>query len=292
MQIDTFLARWRAAGGSERANYQLFIADLCDLLEVAKPDPAREDTRDNAYVFERRVTFRHGDGGSSAGFIDCYRRGAFVLEAKKVKAGAETRGFDDALLRARGQAEGYARALPADEGRPPFLLVVDVGNVIEVYAEFSRTGATYTPFPDPRNHRIRLADLADPALRARLKAIWNDPLSLDPTRRTARATREIAARLARVAQSLEGAYNAENVAGFLSRCLFSMFAEDVGLLPKRDGKGLFTDLLESLRQAPEQFVPLVGELWRPWTAANFPWPCAPSCPASTASCSRPPRCCP
>jgi len=26
MHIDTFLARWRGAGGSERANYQLFIA--------------------------------------------------------------------------------------------------------------------------------------------------------------------------------------------------------------------------------------------------------------------------
>jgi len=268
-RLAAFLARWQAAGGSERANYQLFIADLCDLLEVAKPDPARDDTRDNAYVFERRVTFRHGDGASSVGFIDCYRRGAFVLEAKKLKAGAETRGFDDALLRARGQAEGYARALPAEEGRPPFLLVVDVGNVIEVYAEFSRTGATYTPFPDPRNHRIRLADLADPGLRQRLKAIWDDPLSLDPTRRTARATREIAVRLARVAQSLEGAYNPESVAGFLSRCLFSMFAEDVGLLPKRDGKGLFTDLLESLRQAPEQFVPLVGELWRAMDTGEF-----------------------
>ena len=31
MQIDQFLSRWRHAGGSERANYQLFIADLRDL---------------------------------------------------------------------------------------------------------------------------------------------------------------------------------------------------------------------------------------------------------------------
>ena len=54
-----------------------------------------------------------------------------------------------ALLRARSQAESYARALPAAEGRPPFLLVV----VIEVYSEFSCSGATYTPFPDPRSHR-------------------------------------------------------------------------------------------------------------------------------------------
>ena len=98
MQIDTFLARWRNAGGSERANYQLFIADLCALLEVEPPQPASEDTRDNAYVFERRVVFHHGDGSTSNGFIDCYKRGSFIGEAKKIRAGSETRQFDDALL--------------------------------------------------------------------------------------------------------------------------------------------------------------------------------------------------
>ena len=34
-----------------------------------------------------------------------------MLEAKKIKLGAATKGFDDVLQRARGQAEGYARAL-------------------------------------------------------------------------------------------------------------------------------------------------------------------------------------
>jgi hypothetical protein len=122
-------------------------------------------------------------------------------------AGARS-GFDDALLRARGQAENYARALPADEGRPPFLVVVDVGNVIELYAEFSRSGATYVPFPDPRSHRIRLADLRDEAVRARLAAVWLDPLSLDPTRHAARVTREIAGHLAALAKLLEEAGHA------------------------------------------------------------------------------------
>ena len=269
MQIDTFLARWRAAGGSERANYQLFIADLCALLEVDPPQPANEDTRDNPYVFERRVIFHHGDGSTSNGFIDCYKRGSFIGEAKKIRAGSETRQFDDALLRARGQAENYARHLPADEGRPPFLVVLDVGNVIELYAEFTCTGGSYTPFPDPRSHRIRLDDLAKPEIRARLKAVWHDPHSLDPARRTARATREIAVRLARVAQSLEGKYQPERVAAFLSRCLFSMFAEDVGLLPKVDNEGAFTGLLKTLKNAPEQFVPLVAELWQAMDEGQF-----------------------
>ena len=80
---DKFITRWQSASGSERANYQLFVHELCTLLELPTPDPAREDTRDNAYVFERRVTFRHGDGTESPGFIDCYRRATFVLEAKR-----------------------------------------------------------------------------------------------------------------------------------------------------------------------------------------------------------------
>ncbi len=263
--VDKFITRWQSASGSERANYQLFVHELCTLLELPTPDPAREDTRDNAYVFERRITFRHGDGTESPGFIDCYRRATFVLEAKKVKQ-AGGRGFDDALLRARGQAEQYARALPAAEGRPPFLLVVDVGNVIELYAEFTRSGATYTPFPDPRSHRIQIADLRDEATRERLRAVWLDPLSLDPTRLSARVTRDVAERLAEVARVLEAAGHApEVVAGFLSRCLFSMFAEDVGLLPKR----AFVDLLESLKDSPAQFIPLVGEVWRAMDRGEF-----------------------
>ena len=84
--IDTFIVRWSAASGSERANYQLFIGELCHLLDVEAPQPASDDTAENAYCFERRVTFRHGDGAASNGFIDCYRRGAFVLKAKKFAA--------------------------------------------------------------------------------------------------------------------------------------------------------------------------------------------------------------
>ena len=187
--IDAFLARWSVNSGSDLANYQLFLTELIALLDLPRPEPASEDTRDNAYVFERRVQFAHGDGSTSLGRIDLYRRGHFVCEAKKVKAGAHTKGFDLALMRARSQAEEYARALPADEGRPPFLIVVDVGHTLDLYAEFSRSGATYTPFPDPSSHRIRLADLHRPEVIDRLRAIWLEPLSLDPSKVAARVTR-------------------------------------------------------------------------------------------------------
>ena len=46
--IEAFITRWSAATGSERANYQLFLTELCTLLGLPQPDPARVDTQDNA----------------------------------------------------------------------------------------------------------------------------------------------------------------------------------------------------------------------------------------------------
>ncbi|WP_205409729.1 class I SAM-dependent DNA methyltransferase [Pseudothauera hydrothermalis] len=268
--ISAFITRWQAASGSERANYQLFLTELTEALELPRPEPASDDTRDNAYVFERRVDIAHADGSVTRGFIDLYRRGAFVLEAKQTGLELDSGGWDRAMLRAHAQAESYARALPPEEGRPPFLVVVDVGRSLELYADFSRTGATYVPYPDPAHHRVRLADLADPAIQARLKLLWLDPLQLDPTRESARVTRAIADRLARLAKSLEAAgHDPQRVAHFLMRALFSMFAEDVGLLPQQDGVGAFTGLLQSVRDKPEAFVPALTLFWQAMNQGGF-----------------------
>ena len=61
-----------------------------------------------------------------------------------------TVGWDEAMLRARNQAEQYAKALPVADGWPPFLIVVDVGYSIELFADFSGAGKAYVPFPDSR----------------------------------------------------------------------------------------------------------------------------------------------
>ena len=119
--------------------------------------------------------------------------------------------------------------------------MIDVGQVIQLFAEFSRTGGNYIPFPDPRSHQIKLQDLRDEKIRHRLRQVWTDPMALDPSRANAQVTREVAKQLASVAKSLEAdGHPAHQVGAFLTRCLFSMFAEDVGLLPasdKGDGKG-------------------------------------------------------
>jgi hypothetical protein len=87
------------------------------------------------------------------------------------------------MLRARGQAEGYARDLPAEEGYPPFLIVCDVGFCLDLYADFSGTGKHYAQFPDRAGYRLYLSDLRDARVLERLRLIWLEPQALDPARR-------------------------------------------------------------------------------------------------------------
>src|SRR5206468_2655058 len=90
----TFLSRWQASAAAERANYALFLAELCDFLEVPRPNPTTGDHHRDTYVFEHPVTFRHPNGTTSNGRIDLYKRGCFVLEAKQGSTAPEPTLFD------------------------------------------------------------------------------------------------------------------------------------------------------------------------------------------------------
>ena len=226
--VGNFIAKWKESGAGERGNFQSFLNELCDLLGVGRPRPSRAVEGENAYVFEKAVRFDDGDGNVTTKFIDLYKRGCFVMEAKqgssaeeggvslfeldtaakgKHKRGTAVRGtaqWDVAMKKAKGQAAGYVHALPAEEGNPPFVVVVDVGHTFELYADFSRLGKTYSQFPDALNYRIALKDLSDEKVRRRLSTLFEDPLSLDPTRHSAKVTREIAEKLAAAREELRG----------------------------------------------------------------------------------------
>lgn len=163
------------------------------------------------------------------------------------------------MAKAYNQARGYIRDLPSSEGRPPFLIVCDVGYVIELYSEFTCTGGTYVRFPAPQNYRIHLEDLRDPDIRARLRTVWSDPLSLDPSQHAAEVTREVGDALARHATSLEAdKHDTAAIALFLQRVLFTLFAEDVGLLPEQS----FEKMLIQTKENPKGFPILVTTLWK------------------------------
>lgn len=296
MDVEHFIERWRAGpGGQERANYAMFLLELCDVLGVPRPDQAGTDRAANDYVFERVVTFAGIDGPEGHGRIDLYRRGRFVCECKQSRrADGDKRAerledqlaFDglpapdrggradarwDALMKAaRYQAARYARALPADHPPPPFLIVCDIGRCLELYADFTGTGRHYELFPDRKRYRVFLDDLRKPDIREMLRLVWEDPHALDPSREAAKVTREIAGRLAKVSRAIETAEglaamppaaraaHAERIALFLMRVIFSMFAEDVDLLPK----GSLSSLLERCQDTPGHLVRYLPELWQ------------------------------
>jgi hypothetical protein len=292
MDADDFIRRWSEAPISERAHYQTFIAQLCRLIGVPAPDDERAGDLD--YCFERPVKFLHEDGGSHPGYIDCYRRGAFVLEAKQSgKRGAggaldpqpqlalfggrgrrvsppPTHTLEALMRNAKRQAESYAKAL--DEW-PPFIIVVDVGRAIELWSDFGRQGKAYVPFPDRARYRIEMAQLRDEAVRDRLRRVWSDPMSLDPAARVAEVTTDIAARLAWLVRSIGGrvpagedgrpdsvakAARANQTALFVMQCIFAMFADSVGLI---EDKG-FRRFLESYRGHADQFHLGAGDFFR------------------------------
>lgn len=287
--IDAFIKRWTPSGGAEHANYAAFLLELCEVLGLPRYEATQPDEAKNSYVLEKTVYEQDDTGTAKARRIDLYKRGCFVLEAKQgVRAEAEaeekllpqrggrkkkghgtrgTAGWDTFMRRAREQAEAYARLLPPEEGRPPFVLVVDVGYVIEVYSEFTRTGGMYRPFPDAKHHRITLEDLKKPETQARLRAIWTDPMSLDPSLKAAKATRAVAATLAKLSRSMEGQADAdgkpltpERVSGFVMRMIFTMFAEDVGLIPREKFKAALRELLKAGKL--DAFAPMVSDIWQ------------------------------
>ena len=289
--IEAFIARWAASSGAERANFHGFVYELCDLIGVGRPDPANQGSNADSYRFECPVKFKQPDGSESSGSIDLYKRGSFVMEAKQSRekgrpkelkmAGqpdlftpdykprgqrGANRAWDQLMINARHQAQDYARALPVAHGWPPFVIVCDVGHCIEVYADFSGQGKNYAQFPDRQSFRIFLSDLKDEKVRERLKLIWESPATLDPVRQSAEVTRDISARLAQVSKRLEDrGHNAEDVALFLMRCLFTMFAEDVELLPKDS----FSDLLERCKADPSKFPRMVEQLWTAMDKGDF-----------------------
>ena len=112
-----FIARWQGVAltaATELSTSQTFVIELCTLLGVPTPLPI--DALN--YVFERPTTFAHGDGSTSPGRIDCYRRGHLVWESKKLRyVNAGGAAINNAMLTARLQAENYARALPAQRAR-------------------------------------------------------------------------------------------------------------------------------------------------------------------------------
>ena len=284
-RVDAFLERWVGSQGNERANYQSFLQDWCGALGVATVLP--KGGEDDSYCFDKDVVFFHKDKAATTNFIDLWRSMSFVFEAKQGSDGSTkastpkrgTAGYLKYMEKAFYQARSYTRQF---EVRPPFILTCDIGSHFELWQDFSGQFA----MGYGARERIELEDFRKQEVFDRFVLIFNDPQSLNPEKVRARVTREVAAELAELARGLEGdslsplgsnqrdskaeragavGRSANAVANFLMRCIFTMFAEDVGLLP---GEVFTRSLRERWIPNPRQFKGEIEGLWETMNAGG------------------------
>ena len=231
-----FAAKWQENAKRESASSQEHFIDLCRLLGV--PTPAEADPSGESYTFEAGVEKL----GGGQGWADVWKRGHFGWEYKGDRAD---------LAAAYRQLLDYREDLE----NPPALVVSDMDR-IQVHTNFTNTR--------PRVYEITLDDLAAggdktaEALRI-LRAVMIEPEDLRPRQTPDEVTQAAATRFADLARSMQERDNdPETVAHFLNRVLFCLFAEDVGLLPRR----LMTDLIESRKDDPDEFTSGLTDLFR------------------------------
>ena len=248
MTPQDFIAKWGAPGGvpgpayalNEEQGAQSHFLDLCELLGVPKPGSAAD------YRFEEKSAVI----GGKTGYADVFMRGVFAWENK-----APGKNLDTALK----QLLTYSLAL----SNPPILVVSDRLSI--------RIHTQFTGHPSA-THEVRIAEMDQPANLALLRRIWTAPESFKPRQTNRDITEAAAQSFAALAEGLrqrgsapgEGATDpqhqqqrANQVAHFLTQCLFCFFAEDVGLLPGR----MFERLLNNQQATPERLTQGLSQLF-------------------------------
>ena len=223
MTPEKFISIWTANDLTERAGAQSFIEDLCSLLQLDKPRSS------NDYCYEKGAIKDSG----TAGWADVWKRDHFGWENKKP-------GRD--LTKALAQLREYAGNL----GNPPLLIVCDRDR-IEIHTAFRG-------YPDePRT--ILLQAIGDLKNQQLLRWVFTDPDKLKPLKSNAAITSEAAGQFALIAKAMrERGIEPQQVAHFLTQCIFCMFAEDEGLLHRSptDDSEIFTALLKAARTDPKK----------------------------------------
>jgi len=231
MTAREFIAKWKQVELKERSAAQEHFIDLCRL--VGHPTPAELDPTGEMFCFERGVS-KHGGGD---GFADVWKRGFF---------GWEYKGKHKDLNVAYNQLLLYRDALQS----PPLLVLCDLDRII-IHTNFTNTASA--------RHEIALAEIGEPRSLEILRALFFSPDKLRPGQTSEAVTKLAAEKIAEIADSMRKRnLDAQEVAHFLDRVVFCMFAEDIGLLPT----AIFTRIAQTASNDPSRFCQLVGSLFK------------------------------
>ena len=231
MTPEEFINKWSHSELKERSGAQEHFIDLCRLL--GEPTPAEVDPKGDYYCFERGASKDTGQNG----WADVWKRHHFAWEYK---------GRHSNLDKAFNQLRQYTLALES----PPLLIVSDMER-FRIHTNWTNSVS--------QTYEFRLEDFRDASTREKFKWVFSAPGKLRPGESRQALTEQAAKTFASLAQSLrQRDHDPQEVAHFINRLIFCMFAEDVGLLPDN----MFTRMLTHVRNQPQDFIDLARELFR------------------------------
>ena len=225
MNSQEFVSKWRGVELKERSFYQEHFLDLCRL--VGHESPADIDPTGEHFTFE---------AGAGRGFADVWKKGFFAWEYK-----GSRRDFEDAY----DQLLRYRESLR----NPPLLIVADA-HLIRIHTNFTNSVK--------REYEINLDDLLQPESLEIIRCAFFEPNRLRAAETPEQVTEKAATEFAQLAEMLRKSYkDSTQIAHFLIRLLFCLFAEDIGLLPQ----DLFTRLVARTRRDSQAFTTQLRQLF-------------------------------
>lgn len=250
MDTYAFISRWEVNTKSERQVYQQHFTDLCHLVGELAPG----QTNSIDYTFEKFARTPLG----SHGFADVYRRDCFIVEYKKPN-------YD--LSKAYWQIQKYRD----DLGNPPLLITCDTQR-LHIHTNF--TGQ------QKEVHKLTLNEFRNGEAQPLIKRMFRRAdieQTFRPNQTAEAATEKAARKFAKLAKSLRdrrlvtGEFTSEESAIFLTRILFCLFAEDIGLLPDEAFTKIIKDEYSNHKIFQKRLSSLFQMMRKGNEYARIPW---------------------
>ncbi|MCY4071181.1 MAG: N-6 DNA methylase [Chloroflexi bacterium] len=240
MTPQEFVKKWANSELGEKQIAQAHFLDVCKLVGVEMPGGDGRTDAGEIFVFEQSLK-----KAASHGFADVYYEGHFAIEYKSPDKYKDLNAAYQQLLQYRENLNN-----------PPLLVVTDI-NHWEIHTNFPNT--------QKRVYDFRHDEIADdPEKQAWLRALFHAPERLHPRRNTEQVTKEAAQVFRLIADNMrDWEADSKRIAYFLTKLVFCLFAEDIGLLPTavNSPQGIFTHIIEQSRSKPGVFMQYVRNLF-------------------------------
>ncbi len=240
MTPQEFVNKWANTALGEKQIAQAHFLDVCRLVGVDMPSGDGKTASGDTFVFEQSLKQTSGHG-----FADVYYENHFAIEYKSPDKYRDLKAAYEQLQRYRENLNN-----------PPLLVVTDI-NHWEIHTNFPNT--------QKRVYTISHSEIAsDSEKLGWLRDMFHAPERLHPRRHTEQVTKEAAQVFRLIADNMrEWEADPRRIAFFLTKLVFCLFAEDVGLLPTAaDGpQGIFSFIIAQSRGKPSVFKQYVQNLF-------------------------------